>query len=66
MAEQKYEPRAQGDGKWAVYDVSTGLPTVVNGFFAIDLPREQAEYLSNLLNLQDAKRRGTTESEQKR
>ena len=66
MAEQKYEPRQQADGNWAVYDVFTGLPTVVNSFFTIDLPRDQADYLSDLLNVQDAKRRATAERQQKR
>jgi hypothetical protein len=41
MAERKYEPRQQANGKWAVYDLSTGFPTVVNGFFTIDLPRKR-------------------------
>jgi len=49
MAEQRYEIKQQADGKWAVYDVSTGLPTMVHGFFTIDLSREQADYLMDLL-----------------
>jgi hypothetical protein len=49
MAEQRYEIKQQADGKWAVYDVSTGLPTTVHGFFTIDLSREQADYLMDLL-----------------
>ncbi|PSH57986.1 hypothetical protein CU100_09950 [Phyllobacterium endophyticum] len=61
MAEKKYEPRQQLDGKWAIYDVSTGLPAVVNGFFTIDMPPEQAEDLSNLLNSTDAKHRPMSE-----
>ena len=52
MAERKYEPRQQANGKWAVYDLSTGFPAVVNGFFAIDLPKDRADYLSDLFNIQ--------------
>jgi hypothetical protein len=64
MAERKYQPRQQANGKWAVYDLSTGFPTVVNGFFTIDLPQDQADYLSDLLNIQDAKQTGIIGSEQ--
>jgi hypothetical protein len=63
MAEQRYEIKQQPDGKWAVYDVSTGLPAMVHGYFTIDLSREQADYLVDRLNRQDAKQRGATESE---
>jgi hypothetical protein len=43
------------------YDVVSGIPTLVNTFFTVDMSRERADDLVDLLNRQDAMQRGMTE-----
>lgn len=45
-------------GTWTVFDIFTGLPAEVNGVAQTGLEMEQADDLVDLLNLQDARRRG--------
>jgi hypothetical protein len=57
-----FNARKNEDGTdyWTVYDVSTGLPAVVNGTTLDALGMEEADDLVDLLNAQYARRGGTT------
>lgn len=45
-------------GTWTVFDIFTGLPAEVDGVLQNCLEMEQADDLVDLLNHQDARRRG--------
>lgn len=45
-------------GTWTVFDIFTGKPAKVNGMDQVWLEEKQADDLVDLLNLQDARRRG--------
>ncbi|ESZ46079.1 hypothetical protein X731_16240 [Mesorhizobium sp. L2C054A000] len=58
MATLRYDVRREPNGTWTVFDVFTGLPTVVAGLPSVDLPdMEYAEDLSAILNANDLKKR---------
>ncbi|PWK65850.1 hypothetical protein [Aminobacter sp. AP02] len=57
-SEARYNLRKEANGTWTVYDVFTGLPARVKGVEQVWLEMEQADDLVDLLNLQDARRRG--------
>lgn len=59
MAHQRYDLRKELDGTWTVFDVFTGWAAEVNGRPAKQLDAQDADELVDLLNYQDAKRRGT-------
>jgi len=60
--ETRFNARKNEDGTeyWTVYDISTGLPAVVNGATLDALGMEEADDLVDLLNAQYARRGGTT------
>jgi hypothetical protein len=58
MATQRHRVRQNPDGYWTVYDVFTGYPVEIDGVIKDRLMAEEADDLVDLLNLQDAKRRG--------
>ena len=58
MAFSRYETKKQMDARWSVYDLSTGGPTLVNPFFTIDMSQDRAHELVDLLNRQDAIKKG--------
>jgi hypothetical protein len=62
MAYKRYETKQQSDGRWSVYDTAAGFPVLVNAFFTIDMSRERADDLVDLLNRQDAIQRRTSDS----
>lgn len=59
--ENRFDMREDGTGKWAVYDVFTGLTAEVNGVPQDGLDIEIADDLVDLLNAEYiARRKGTT------
>jgi hypothetical protein len=59
MDHQRYDLRKEPDGTWTVFDVFTGWPARVDGHVtAKGLDFLEADDLVDLLNFQDAKRRG--------
>ncbi|WP_037083935.1 hypothetical protein [Neorhizobium vignae] len=58
----RFSARKNEDGTdyWSVYDISTGLPAVVNGAILDALGMEEADDLADLLNAQYTRRGGTT------
>ncbi|WP_105432435.1 MULTISPECIES: hypothetical protein [Neorhizobium] len=60
--DNRFIARRNEDGTdyWTVYDISTGLPAVVNGTTLDALGMEEADDLADLLNAQYARRGGTT------
>ncbi|CDZ64267.1 hypothetical protein [Neorhizobium galegae] len=58
----RFNARKNEDGTdyWTVYDVSTGLPAVVNGTTLDALGMEEADDLVDLLNAQYTRHGGTT------
>ncbi|CDZ67966.1 hypothetical protein NFO65_26265 [Neorhizobium galegae] len=60
--DSRFNARKNEDGTdyWTVYDVSTGLPAVVNGTTLDALGMEEADDLVDLLNAQYTRRGGTT------
>jgi hypothetical protein len=39
---------------WSFHETVSGMPTLVNTFFTIDMSRERADDLVDILNRQDA------------
>ncbi|WP_244447968.1 hypothetical protein [Neorhizobium vignae] len=60
---RRFSARKNEDGTdyWTVYDVSTGLPAVVNGTTLDALGMEEADDLADLLNAQYTRRGGTAQ-----
>ena len=58
--ENRYDMREDGTGKWAVFDIFTGLTAEVNGIAQDGLEIEQADDLVDLLNAEYIARRGGT------
>ncbi|WFU07439.1 hypothetical protein QA648_36535 (plasmid) [Rhizobium sp. CB3171] len=53
MITLRYELKKNNwNGYWSINDVFTGQPVVVDGH-AVDLTKDEAEYLIDLLNVQD-------------
>lgn len=53
MANPSYDLRQEKDRTWTVYDVFTGLPTVIHGLFTVDMSLEDAVGLVDHLNNHD-------------
>jgi hypothetical protein len=59
MPTQRYDIREEPDGTWTVFDVFTGWPAeLVDGRPAIGFDAKEADDLVDLMNSQDARRRG--------
>jgi hypothetical protein len=62
MAYKRYETKQQSDGRWSVYDTAASAPVLVNAFFTIDMSRERADDLVDLLNRQHSMQSAKIES----
>jgi hypothetical protein len=59
MAQQRYDLRREPDGTWTVFDVFTGWPAeMADGWSATGFDAEEADEIVEIMNLQDARRRG--------
>ena len=54
----RYALREEPTGMWTVYDVFTGQPAMVGDSAMVEMDIEEADDMAELLNLQDATRRG--------
>ncbi len=59
MTTLRYGLKVEANNVWAVVDVFTGQPVIVDGYLMSNLPRDEADDLLDILNLKDRIRRGT-------